>query len=388
MRRAAGVPTVLQGSVVDPAAAQAALDDGTADLVEMTRAQITDPDLVAHVRAGRPQRIRPCTLSNQRSAVRDPRNPVVSDEAEPGAGHELDDDWPPPVDPVARDVLVVGGGPAGLEAARTAALRGHRVRLVEREPVLGGALRWAAAVHGRGRMGLLAPWWERELARLGVRVDLGVTATVDDLDAADRAGVGVVLATGSRPRPPEYGCDVPVLAAAEFEAAVLAAGSTAAALVPAVPATPAPPGPVAAAPPGPVLVHDPVGDWTGVGIAEQIAATGRPTVLVTPDQVPGTQLSRTGDLAAANARLARAGVVRELRSTLCEVRAGVAVLEHVWTGEVRRVPCALVIDCGHRLPADDLWRARPHLPRAGDCVAPRTVYEAVLEGRRAAGQLC
>jgi mycofactocin system FadH/OYE family oxidoreductase 1 len=353
---------VLQGSVVDPAAAQTALDDGVCDLVEMTRAQITDPDLVAHVRAGTPERIRPCTLSNQRSQVRDPRNPIVSDEAEPDAGHETETEELPAGAP--RDVLVVGGGPAGCEAARTLALGGHRVRLVEGEPVLGGALRLAAAVAGRERMGLLVPWWERELARLGVRVETGVRVSVDDLD-----GDGILLATGSRPGPRGYPSDVPVLAAAEFEAAVLVTGDLDAVL-----------------PPGPVLVHDPVGDWTGVGVAEQLAAAGRRTALVTPDQVAGTQLAITGDLAPANARLERAGVARELRSRLRAVR-GRAVLEHVWTGERREIDCAAVVDCGHRLPDDALWRARPHLPRAGDCVAPRTVYEAVLEGRRAAARL-
>ena len=57
----------------------------------------------------------------------------------------------------------------------------------------------------------------------------------------------------------------------------------------------------------------------------------------------------------------------------------------MWTGEQRwDLPCAAVVDCGHRLPDDALWRARPDLPRAGDCVAPRTVHEAVREGRRAA----
>jgi mycofactocin system FadH/OYE family oxidoreductase 2 len=161
-----------------------------------------------------------------------------------------------------------------------------------------------------------------------------------------------------------------VFDAAGFEAAVLTAGSTEAVLD--------------RLPPGPVLVHDPVGDAVGVGVAEQVAAAGRDAVLVTPDQVAGVQLARTGDLVPANSRLARAGVVRELRSRIVAVRDGCAVLEHVWTGERREVACAAVIDCGPRLPADDLWRARPHLPRAGDCIAPRTVHEAVLEGRRAA----
>ncbi|OZM82579.1 FAD-dependent oxidoreductase [Pseudonocardia sp. MH-G8] len=384
VRAAVDVPVILQGSVVDPAFAQAALDDGVADLVEMTRAQIADPDLVAHVRAGTPERIRPSTLSNQRTAVRDPHNPLISDDAEPGAGHETQE---PPLDGEAgrgghrerpasderhvrtalsdegavrtgREVLVVGGGPAGLEAARVLASLGVPVRLLERAPVLGGALRLAAAVHGRARMGVLIPWYERELARLGVRVETGVEVGAADLDEGR-----VLLATGSRPGPRDYPCDVPVLDAAAFEAAVSGA---------------------AVLPAGPVVVHDPLGDWTGVGIAEQVAATGRPVALVTPDQVVGHQLAATGDLVPANARLARAGVARERRARLRRVERGRAVLEDVWTGAAREIDCALVLDCGHRLPDDALWAARPHLPRAGDCVAPRTVHEAVREGRAAA----
>jgi 2,4-dienoyl-CoA reductase (NADPH2) len=170
----------------------------------------------------------------------------------------------------------------------------------------------------------------------------------------------VLLATGSCDGPRAYDSDAPVWSAAAF----VAAGPTVL--------------------PGPVVVHDPVGDWTGVGIAEPVAAAGRATALVTPDQVAGTQLAITSDLAPANARLERAGVGRELRSLLRGVTGRHAILEHVWTGERRTVDCAVVIDCGHRLPDDALWRARPDLPRAGDCVAPRTVHEAVLEGRRKA----
>ncbi|GAA1234140.1 mycofactocin system FadH/OYE family oxidoreductase 1 [Pseudonocardia alaniniphila] len=370
----AAVPVVLQGSVVDPAFAQAALDEGIADLVEMTRSQIAEPDLVTHVRAGTPERIRPCTLSNQHSIVRDPRNPIVSDEAEPRAGHETED---PPGDSrtrtgrARRSVLVVGGGPGGMEAARVLALRGHRVRLMERADRLGGALLLTAAVGGRERMGVLVPWWERELIRLGVEVETGVEADVPELDAAERAGTGVLLATGSRPGPRPYMSDVPVLSAADFEAGVLAAGSAEAALD---------------LPAGVVVVHDPIGDWTGVGVAEQVAAAGRRVAIVTRDAVAGVQLSRTGDLVPANTRLQRAGVVRELYSLLRGVHGGRAVLEHVWTGERREIDCAVVLDCGHRLPEDGLWAAHPDLPRVGDCIAPRTVYEAVLEARRAAAE--
>ena len=92
---AGAVPVVLQGSVVDAGQAQWALDDGAADLAEMTRAQITDPDLVARQRDGEPDQIRPCLLCNQACMVRDNRNPIITCVIEPSSGHELDDETPP-----------------------------------------------------------------------------------------------------------------------------------------------------------------------------------------------------------------------------------------------------------------------------------------------------
>jgi 2,4-dienoyl-CoA reductase (NADPH2) len=135
-------------------------------------------------------------------------------------------------------------------------------------------------------------------------------------------------------------------------------------------------------PDGPVVVHDPVGGPVGVAVAEVLTSAGRQVALVTQDPVVGTLLSLTGDLADANVRLQRAGVTRELRSLIREVSGGTALLEDVWTGAQRRVDCAVLVDCGHRLPDEDLYLSRPETPRAGDCVAPRTVAEAIREGRR------
>jgi 2,4-dienoyl-CoA reductase (NADPH2) len=364
-------PVVVQGSMVDPTEGERALADGAADLVEMTRAQIADPDLVARLRAGQSERIRPCLLCNQACMVRDNRNPVISCVIEPSTGHELEGD-----DPLGQDqhsslstVLVVGGGPAGMEAARVLAERGHRVRLAERGPALGGMLVTAAGVHGRHRLGVALDWWRRELARLDVTVLLAHEVSPAELDEAVAGGTRVLLATGSAPGPRHYRIapGAHVVEAADLIALASSGGLGLDEL-----------------PEGRAVVFDPIGGPVGVGVAELLAAHGRPASLVTQDQVAGTQLALTGDLAEANSRLQRAGVQRELRSLLREAADDHVLLEDRWTGEQRTVECGFVVHCGHRLPDETLYLNRPGTPRAGDCVAPRTVLEAVLEARRTA----
>ena len=365
MRRAAQgrAAVVLQGSVTDPAAAQSALDSGACDLVEMTRAQIAEPRLVGLVRAGDAARARPCILCNQACRVRDNRNPIVSCIGEPRSGHETVEPATEGIDDRTRQVLVIGAGVAGLECARVLSARGHRVRVLERSERAGGVLRTAAKGPGRGHLVELAEWLISECRRQGVTLETGVEATTADLDAARADNVDVVLATGSRPAPfaPPTDGSCPVVDAV----AVLEDGIDLMA-------------------PGPVVVYDTVGGPIAVGMAEWLAECGRDVTLVTADQVAGTLLSLTGDLADANTRLQRAGVRRELRAVLRRIEAGRAVLEDVWTGKARTIECGVLIDCGHRLPEEALYDARPGTPRAGDCVAPRGVLDAVLEGRRRA----
>ena len=187
------VAVVAQGSIVDVGQAGRAVGDA-ADLVEMTRALIADANLPRKVADGEPDRVRPCILCNQACMVRDVRNPLVSCVADPRTGHEWDEPTVMSVPPARRRVVVVGGGPAGLEAARVAADRGHSVRLLEQRAVFGGAVRDAAAGAGRERLALLVDWLENECRLQGVQLQPGIRAGAEMLSAG---GADVILATGS-----------------------------------------------------------------------------------------------------------------------------------------------------------------------------------------------
>ncbi len=339
-------PVFLQGSITDPGQAEWALGDGVCDGVEMTRAQLADPDLVAHLRAGTPERIRPCIRCNQTCQVRDARNPIITCVVEPTAGRETEDpDWYVPTRS-AIEVTVVGGGVAGLETARVAATRGHRVRLVERDARLGGI----AATAGPGAP--FVEWLVRECDRLGVQVSLSTEAT----DTSSLEGT-VVQATGAGPGRRDYEIepDAVVLDIVDVRRGV----------------TPLPES-------GAVALFDPIGGPIAVAVAEEL---GERAVLITQDQIAGNELSRTGDLAPANVRLAQHGVRVEKRTLLRAARRGDVLVRDRFTGDERTIDCVALVDCGFRLPTEPLPGAAA---RVGDCVAPRTIHESVLEARRAA----
>ncbi len=341
---AGDTPVFLQGSVVDWGQAEWTIDDGVCDGVEMTRAQIADPELVMKLHANIAHRIRPCIRCNQTCAVRDARNPIVTCVAEPTSGRETEDpDWYSPT-VRSRNVLVIGAGVAGLETARVAALRGHHVRLIELADRAGGL----AAVAGPG--GSLVQWLVAECLEVGVQLETS-TASADNHSAEI-----VIQCTGSRAGTRGYmvsdGATVLDIADVRRGVAVL--------------------------PDGIIALFDPIGGPIAVALAEEL---GERAVLVTHDQIAGNELSRTGDLAPANVRLAQRGVRIEKRSLLRSVEPGGVVLEDRFTGEQRTVACAAMVDCGFRLPTAPIPGA--HL-QAGDCVAPRTIHEAILEGRRAA----
>ncbi|WP_254699920.1 FAD-dependent oxidoreductase [Trinickia violacea] len=173
---------------------------GEADMVGLVRAMIADPDLVAKSLAGKADQVRPCIGCNQACVARAGALWLGMECAvNAGTGHELErgDHRLSKVD-TPKKVLVVGGGPAGMEAARVAATRGHHVTLAEADSRLGGSLRVAAMAPTRHGIGDILTWLESEIYRLGVDVRLSTYTDADDVLASNADAV--ILATGSTPR--------------------------------------------------------------------------------------------------------------------------------------------------------------------------------------------
>jgi len=222
IKRAVGIPVIAVGRI-DPETAERAIAAGQCDFVAMARQLLADPELPRKLAEGRRSEIRPCvhcyTCVGQifvNEAVKCAVNPACARE----------DEFP--IEPAAkpRHVLVVGGGPAGMEAARVAALRGHRVTLVEREQHLGGTIFFSSLVFEPN--GELAAWLASEIRRLGVELRLGVEAT-PELVRASGADAVVVAVGARREASPLPGGDLPRVLSGDALRALLAGGKQAAA---------------------------------------------------------------------------------------------------------------------------------------------------------------
>jgi 2,4-dienoyl-CoA reductase (NADPH2) len=282
----------------------------------------------------------------------------------PSAGHET------AVAPPRRRslaVTVVGGGPAGLQAAVSAAGRGHRVTLYERDSELGGQVALAARVPSRAELLDLVRDLAAEARRLGVAVETGVDASAALL-AADDPDV-VVLATGAEPVRPSWAARDAADAERIVDVRDVLAGR--------------------ADPAGSVLVFDELGFHQATSVAELLADRGCAVEIVTTGMVVGQDLGVTLDLELWTIKAAARGI----RCTTDMVPLGstrgvtLRLLHHpTGTEHVRTVDW--VVCAVHQRPADALWQelrgsALP-VHRIGDCLAPRRAHAAVIEGRRVA----
>ncbi|MCL2338219.1 MAG: FAD-dependent oxidoreductase [Firmicutes bacterium] len=195
VREAVQVPVLACNRINDPLLAEEILQNGEADLIGMARAMIADPDLPAKAAAGREHEIRPCIGCNQGCLDAVFAIQPVSCLVNPQAGREYEKECWPAARP--KKVLVVGGGPAGMEAAKVAAERGHDVTLWEKNNRLGGQLILAATPPGREEFTAFVGYLTSELTRLGVKVALGRDG--DEHNIIAFGADAVIMATGAAP---------------------------------------------------------------------------------------------------------------------------------------------------------------------------------------------
>ena len=193
IRRAVSVPVLASNRIVAPAQAEEILADGLADMLCVGRAQIADPEWANKAREGRPAEIRPCVGCMQGCMDRIFSGKPLSCLCNPQAGYEAERKLEPTAAP--KRIVVVGAGPGGLEAACTAARRGHQVTVLEKTKTIGGQLPLVAAPPGREEFGSLLKYYQAEVKRLKIAVKFGKAATAAMVKRMKPDAV--IVATGS-----------------------------------------------------------------------------------------------------------------------------------------------------------------------------------------------
>ena len=199
IKKAVRIPVIAVGRINDPLLAEQILEEGKADLIAMGRALIADPALPLKAREGRFGEIRKCLACNHCRKRVIQMNRTLRCAVNAQAGRERDSRILP--SPQSRKVLVIGGGPAGMEAARVMALRGHRVVLCEKKAKLGGQVNLAVIPPHKEELQNLLDYLVSQLETLKVRTCLGTEATADTVE--QEKPDAVILATGARPLIPE-----------------------------------------------------------------------------------------------------------------------------------------------------------------------------------------
>ena len=360
-----------------PENANYAVASGQADMVSIVRGQIADPHLANKAKEGRAEDVRGCISCNQMCWGRRSRDYWISCLVNPSAGREFEwgGDRFEKVQ-AAKSVLVVGAGPAGMETARVAAERGHKVTLVEAGPQLGGAFRLAGMQPRRSQILELIGWYERQLKRLNVDVRLNTPLDGDEIKAfgAD----SVLLATGSQPAMTGFQRGIPQ------QDQMQGVGLANVWSIEDVMGKLAKPGKR-------VVLVDDTGDWRGAGTAWYLAEQGHEVTIVTTWPMVGFWIQRTAGDGKLRSRLTQLGASWKTESAVIAWHGDAATVRNLLDGKESKVASDALILATTNLSetslAEELSRMGIDHAMAGDNVSPRLAVHAIYEGRVAGMQV-
>jgi 2,4-dienoyl-CoA reductase-like NADH-dependent reductase (Old Yellow Enzyme family) len=362
------VPVFMVGRINHPRTAEDLLEAGACDAVVMARGLIADPHLPEKARTGRTASIRPCIGAmncmdslEKGHGIRCIHNPRV--------GHELD--MPEEVEPASsgRRVLVIGAGPAGLESARVAGVRGNHVTVLERAARVGGQAWIASRTPDRGELSSLVEWLEQECDELGVEIRTGVEATARSISELNPDLV--VLATGSHyPAGPTPGAELAGPVVDKLQADVHVVGIDEA---------------LRGELTGRVVVFDAVADWPGFNAARVLVEKGCDVRYLTPEQYPGAAIEVTNWRLEYQA-LSERGVDFFPVTQIVGSEPSALVVRRGYAGATQTLADVdTLVWIGAPLPDtsmnDLLAPTGVEVVVVGDAYAPRSIEQAILDAR-------
>jgi 2,4-dienoyl-CoA reductase-like NADH-dependent reductase (Old Yellow Enzyme family)/thioredoxin reductase len=354
IRRHVGIPVSVAGRISDASVAEHVLEGGDADFVTLGRALHADPEMPRKSAEAREDEICSCVACLKCTDLLGLNEPVLC-LANTQTGRERQ--YAIRKTPRPQRVVVVGAGPAGLEAGRVLALRGHSVTVLERASEPGGQVLLSRLVPGREDLAGLAAYLAGAATRAGARIQLGVEATVDTI-VAQRPDA-VVVATGACPGVPSVVGIEQSPAVDAFTVLARAAGPGKRALVMG-------------------------GGMLGVAVAHVLAERGGEVIVVEPGGELAAELGiRPRWQYVANLR-ARRNVTILLGATVEELYPDGALMRRAGE-DVKLGNLDLVVPTRPMVPASELGEALKALPGGpvvfdiGDCVVPRTAFEAMQD---------